>query len=317
MAELTIRPFTAADGEAILALQMRYAEVFPGAQVIPPPVYAGPGFDGGHNVLCAFATDGALLGYTAAFAGAPPAAGSGYPLIIWAVVKVDPALAQPLPVQEALYERLLGRVAELRPTLPPGAVELRFEYLPTDTPAIDDAYARGFTHVASAYGMGRDLALPIETAPAPAEVAVRQWKIEGEEGQRRYLEARNRCFVHAPWNLASLRYLLASPLWQEGTSITAFDGEEVIGSVLAYWDEEANARTGVSGGYTEEVFVVPEWRGRGIGRYLLAEALCYLRRHGLARAELQVLVSNDAALDLYRGLGYVAESETWHLARDV
>jgi ribosomal protein S18 acetylase RimI-like enzyme len=165
--------------------------------------------------------------------------------------------------------------------------------------------------------MVRDLTLPIPPLPAPAGIDVRHWQIEGEDGQQRYLAARNACLPSTAWSIDALQFLVTSPLWREGTSVTAFAGDAVAGSVLAYWDATENARSGRSFGYTEEVFVMPQWRGRGLGRCLLGGALRHLRAHGLGEAELQVSAVNDSALGLYRGLGYQVAGETWHLGREV
>jgi ribosomal protein S18 acetylase RimI-like enzyme len=57
-------------------------------------------------------------------------------------------------------------------------------------------------------------------------------------------------------------------------------------------------------GKIEMVFVVPEWRRRGIARYLLKESLLFLRERGLAFAELEIESENESARVLFRSLGY-------------
>lgn len=316
MPDTTIRAFTAADGDAVLDLQVRYAQAFPGAVVVPPQVYTGPGFDEGRNVLCAFAADGALLGYTGVYVDPTQTPPSGTPHVLWSVLKPDAALPDPELVRQALYDALLARLSELRPMLPTD-VELRFELQPGEVAAIAFAQAQGFARTNSVYHMVCDLAEPIAPVVAVAGVEVRPWKIATMEERRQYLAARSVCLPANPWSLDALSFLLDSPLWREGAAITAFAGEAVAGSVMAYWDDAGNERSGRRVGFTEEVFVLPEWRGQGLGRYLLSAALHYLQQHGLAEAELQVAVANERALGLYLGLGYRVVSETLHLARRV
>jgi ribosomal protein S18 acetylase RimI-like enzyme len=50
--------------------------------------------------------------------------------------------------------------------------------------------------------------------------------------------------------------------------------------------------------------VVPACRGRGLGRALLLYALYGFRQAGLAVAMLEVTAQNDAAVRLYRRLGF-------------
>ena len=51
--------------------------------------------------------------------------------------------------------------------------------------------------------------------------------------------------------------------------------------------------------------VHPEWQGKGLGRKLIERMLKLARQHGAETAFLEVRKSNQAALALYGGLGFV------------
>ena len=53
--------------------------------------------------------------------------------------------------------------------------------------------------------------------------------------------------------------------------------------------------------------LLPEYRGRGLGRPLMTRSLDAARAFGLARVELTVRVDNQRALELYRKLGFEVE----------
>lgn len=53
--------------------------------------------------------------------------------------------------------------------------------------------------------------------------------------------------------------------------------------------------------------LLPEYRGRGIGKKLLAKALPQAFRNGLERIELEVFTSNIVAVRLYRYFGFLEE----------
>jgi len=53
--------------------------------------------------------------------------------------------------------------------------------------------------------------------------------------------------------------------------------------------------------------LLPQWRGRGIGRRLIDVTLAAGWAHGFKRIELSVYANNAAALRLYRAVGFVAE----------
>jgi hypothetical protein len=57
-------------------------------------------------------------------------------------------------------------------------------------------------------------------------------------------------------------------------------------------------------GAIQNVGIVPPWRGRGIGRALLLQALAGMYQTGLGRAILEVTAQNESAIRLYRSLGF-------------
>lgn len=57
-------------------------------------------------------------------------------------------------------------------------------------------------------------------------------------------------------------------------------------------------------GSIQNLGIVPEHRGRGLGAALLVKALDGFRRAGLRRAYLEVTAQNDGAVRLYRKLGF-------------
>jgi ribosomal protein S18 acetylase RimI-like enzyme len=57
-------------------------------------------------------------------------------------------------------------------------------------------------------------------------------------------------------------------------------------------------------GYLKNLYVVPEARGQGYGRRLLATAEDWMRSMGCPRAALDVTADNGAAVALYGGAGY-------------
>jgi GNAT superfamily N-acetyltransferase len=60
---------------------------------------------------------------------------------------------------------------------------------------------------------------------------------------------------------------------------------------------------GRPGLYLEDLFVLPRWRGRGLGRQLIAELARVAIARGCARMEWSVLDCNEMALRVYRSVG--------------
>lgn len=66
--------------------------------------------------------------------------------------------------------------------------------------------------------------------------------------------------------------------------------------------------------YVEDIFVLPQWRTRGIGRKMMATLAQIARQRGCGRMEWIVLDWNESAHRFYRALGAV-QLPQWQLYR--
>jgi GNAT superfamily N-acetyltransferase len=90
-------------------------------------------------------------------------------------------------------------------------------------------------------------------------------------------------------------------------------------AILAYWNDQPagfavffhNFSTflGRPGLYLEDLYVDPEYRGRGIGKALLLHLVRLARERGCGRMEWAVLDWNRPAIEFYKKLGAVALDE--------
>lgn len=87
---------------------------------------------------------------------------------------------------------------------------------------------------------------------------------------------------------------------------------ELAGQAL--WFTNFSTFRGRSGLYLEDLYVRPAFRGRGIGKALLAHLARLCAERGWPRMEWVVLDWNQPAIDFYRSLG--AEiAQDWRLCR--
>lgn len=56
--------------------------------------------------------------------------------------------------------------------------------------------------------------------------------------------------------------------------------------------------------YVSDLWMQPEWQGRGIGRALLVDALERIRGAGFAKARIHTHANNDGAIRLYERCGF-------------
>ena len=95
-------------------------------------------------------------------------------------------------------------------------------------------------------------------------------------------------------------------------AVIARVGSEAVG--LAVWFHSYSTFLSRPGLYLEDLFVLPAWRGRGIGRALLCHLARVAVERGCGRMEWAVLDWNDAAIGFYRSIGARAMDE-WTVYR--
>lgn len=84
-------------------------------------------------------------------------------------------------------------------------------------------------------------------------------------------------------------------------SVLAWDGGRAVGFALFFHNYSTFlARRGL---YLEDLFVVPEARGRGIGKALISHCARVAVSRGCGRFEWSVLDWNEPAISFYRSLG--------------
>lgn len=84
----------------------------------------------------------------------------------------------------------------------------------------------------------------------------------------------------------------------------ALDDERVVGwcDILPEWAHALRHRGTLGMG------VLPDYRGKGIGRALLSTCLEKARANGITRVELEVRVDNESAIRLYESVGFESEA---------
>lgn len=303
MRNFTIQSLNSSHLSAVAELQAAYSALYPDAPIIPGEVYLSPAFDNGRNLLCAVDDAGQLLGYAPLYPVLMRDS-SILPHTLWTEIKVHPELDAPRQIKDCLLEKLLIRAREITDEFPNHPIHLTFQYFPSEIASIEYVLSKGCQHTESVFTMRRDLSNEIPDLAPVESIIMRPWKMETEAEQQMYVQVRNQCFPEAPVALEEWQYFMQSPMWVVGTTFAAFHGQKLIGNTAVYWNEAENAQTSSSVGYTEYIFVHPDWRGKNIARELITLGLKHLKQHGLEEARLEVKALNQNALRLYQSLGF-------------
>jgi GNAT superfamily N-acetyltransferase len=94
--------------------------------------------------------------------------------------------------------------------------------------------------------------------------------------------------------------------------VIGYAGDEPAGFALFF--HTFSTFLGQRGLYLEDLFVVPQWRGRGLGRVLLSHLARIAVERDCGRMEWSVLNWNEPAIGFYRSVGAVPLDE-WTMFR--
>jgi ribosomal protein S18 acetylase RimI-like enzyme len=118
--------------------------------------------------------------------------------------------------------------------------------------------------------------------------------------------------IDRAWSVEEERRYLQSLSPREAVHVAVDDVQGIVGlQVLDLWSPvlDSMAHVGQLG-----TFLLPQWRGRGVGRQLWSETLAFARDAGYRKLVIQVRGSNKPAQAFYRQLGF---RECGRLARQV
>jgi len=104
--------------------------------------------------------------------------------------------------------------------------------------------------------------------------------------------------------------------WPAAEAVLAYAGAEVVGYAMFY--HTFSTLLGKRGLYLEDLFVVPAFRKRGVGRRLLSAVARIAVERRCGRLEWSVLKWNESAIRFYESLGAVPMGEwiVYRLAGD-
>jgi ribosomal protein S18 acetylase RimI-like enzyme len=192
-----------------------------------------------------------------------------------------------------------------------------------DAEAAADLEANRFAVVRFYYEMRRPTLDDIPNLPLPAGIETRPVR---PEQRRAIFEAEVDAFAGhwgaGPGDGSETRWQefeqdplnRDASLWQ-----VAWAGEDVVGTVRPFINEEENARLGARRGWCENISTRAAWRGRGIASALICRALRALRDRGMTEAALSVDAQNETgAVRLYESMGFqvVARELEWRRTLD-
>lgn len=205
-------------------------------------------------------------------------------------------------VEMPTNELALNRMDEVRAALFPTFIEtcqkLRNPNKKTKLVAWKDFYGdrafyegKGFSPFQTYYIARRSLEEPVPEVRTPVGVNVQYHPMESREERIQYTELENQFYQGVVYRSVNmLEWMMGGP---ELHTISAFEGDELVGSVMCW-------QTGA----VERLFVIPRWRNKGLGRFLITKGFEYHRKNGRNEVETLVHEQNKEAMSLLESMGY-------------
>lgn len=111
-------------------------------------------------------------------------------------------------------------------------------------------------------------------------------------------------YEHLAGEVAATEEDLRESLFGPGAvaeAVIGYSGNEPVGFALFF--HHFSTFTGRPSLYLEDIFVLPKWRGRGLGRKLMGYLARTATDRNCRRLEWSVLDWNQSAIGFYKGLG--------------
>lgn len=229
---------------------------------------------------------------------------------------VTPAMDD-LGVDPAFRRRGHGRalVAAARDLVRSRGLDRLQLWVPHDGPGRSFAEALGFHYESSMWLLRLGNGTPVPAAVFGPEVVVREVRPGLDEPAQ--VELINACFAGHPSPVSVteefVRHVQALPGFDASGVLLAAEADRPD-RLVGFCRTELLAGDGERRGVVGLVGVLPEWRGRGLGRELLRWGIAHLRELDAGSVELSVEARNELALSLYLRTGFEPAIEWPHWA---
>jgi ribosomal protein S18 acetylase RimI-like enzyme len=176
-----------------------------------------------------------------------------------------------------------------------------------DRDKISYLVSKGFIADEGTYLYEKKLSVSEHPSKSIDGVAFKEDKMELEKDKSNYIQIHNQ-ISSRKIDMIMLAAYMSNNLW---TNFTAFHDDKLIGNIMIYEKVEDETKRRI--GHVEFLFVLNEFRVKGIATQLMQMAFEYFLSNNINISQLEVWNINKRAVSLYQTLGYrfFKETETY------
>ena len=176
-----------------------------------------------------------------------------------------------------------------------------------DRDKISYLVSKGFIADEGTYLYEKKLSISEHSSKSIDGVAFKEYKMELEKDKSNYIQIHNQ-ISSRKIDMIMLTAYMSNNLW---TNFTAFHDDKLIGNIMIYEIVEDGTKRRI--GHVEFLFVLNEFRVKGIATQLMQMAFEYFLSNNINISQLEVWNINKRAVSLYQTLGYrfFKETETY------
>jgi GNAT superfamily N-acetyltransferase len=255
------------------------------------------------NILIAQDVQGEVLGRLLIYPYPGDPAKGEHPLNLYLNLLLEEGIGEGDRIKDALLERALQRAVEIKEEAGQPTARVYACFFKHQQDEVAYFVSRGFVQDESMYILEWRTGTPLPPVDFPTDVAIRSWDLETDAEKERFIETHRLVFPRHPYSIPQLEQLASQPSW---CNYTAWYQGAIAGNIMVFTRQDASECIGV----IEDLFVLENYRRKGIGRALLQTTLVYLQSVDLPRVQLEMWSTNQPAFKRYQSLGFKVVVQT-------
>jgi GNAT superfamily N-acetyltransferase len=200
----------------------------------------------------------------------------------------------PEEVSKALLDAVIARAKEIKGDYPDKKILLIRYFFSNDVRGAELYLRNGFSFDKNILVMEKDLTNDLPTYPPSENLSIIRRTLNNNAEKMELLASEAEAHEGVTQGMNNLNWICYAP---DFTVFSAYASNRLIGNMMI-WKFTPDHYA------TENIFVVPEFRNKGVAHQMICSSFAYLKSIGVSQASLSCYATNIRAINLYLSHGY-------------